>query len=190
MAVELAPLHGKQHVILPGIAVDGLHFRSQRRVQQASEEGGRRVGAGDADRDLACLEFRDRIHRYRVPDEYHGGLRTRRAQPVELDGVVARFLGAEQRFERRVVLNEPNHAAVLVGVVVEKIGGGHSAGARHVADDENRMARHVPAHIARERARQRVVAAACARAHHDRHRPAFVKVGDGVGLCLRRTGAD
>src|SRR3954467_7977298 len=83
---------------------------------------------------------------------HHGGLGARRAQPVEPDGVVARLLGAEQRLEWRVVLNEPDHGAVLVGIVVEKIRGGHAAGTRHVAHDHRRIARDVPAQEAGHRA--------------------------------------
>src|SRR6266478_1424318 len=135
-AVELAPFHGEKDVVLPGIAIDRLHFRAQHRVQQPGEKGRRRIGAGDADGDFACLEIRNRTHGHSVPDEDHGSLRARRAEPIELDGIVACLLGAEQRLERRVVLNKANDAAVLLGVVVEKIGGRHSASAGHISDDE------------------------------------------------------
>src|SRR5262249_4416575 len=171
MTIDLAPFHGKQDIVLPGIAIDGLHFRAEHRIQEPGEEGRRRIGTGDADGDFVCRKIRNRTYRHRVPDEDHGSLRARRAEPIELDGVVACLLRAEQRLKRRVVLNEANYAAIPLGIVVEKIGGRDPASAWHVSDDKYRIAGQVPAYVPRDHARERVVAASGARAHHDRHRP-------------------
>src|SRR5215472_12213507 len=57
-------------------------------------------------------------------------------RPIELDGVVACLLRAEQRLKWRVVLNKANHAAVPLGFVIEKIGGRDPASTWHVSDDK------------------------------------------------------
>jgi hypothetical protein len=33
MAVEFAPFHGEEHIVLTGIAIDGLHFCAEGCVQ-------------------------------------------------------------------------------------------------------------------------------------------------------------
>jgi hypothetical protein len=167
----------------------GFIFVPSVRVQQPGEKGRGRIGSGNADRDLACLEIGDRVDRYRVPEQHHGGLSTRGSQPVEPDGVVARLLGAEQRLEWRVVLNEPDHAAVLVGIVVEKIRGRDAARARHVAHDHGRVAWNVPAHVADDRARECVIPARRIRAHHHGDGFAFVEIDDRIGLRRRQARA-
>jgi hypothetical protein len=91
--------------------------------------------------------------------------------------------------KRRVVLNESDHAAVPVGIVVEKVRGRHSAGARHVAHDQSRVAWDVLAHVSGDRARERVVAARCIRTHHHRDGSALVEFGDDIGLRLRQACA-
>src|SRR5262249_38610763 len=106
-----------------------------------------------------------RTYRHRVPDEDHGSLRARRAEPIELDGVVACLLRAEQRLKWRVVLNKANHAAVPLGIVVEKIGGRDPASTWHVSDDKRRIAGYMPAYVPRDHARERVVAASGASTH-------------------------
>ena len=102
-----------------------------------------------------------------VPQQHHGDFEAGRAEPVEPGRVVTRLPGAEQRLERHIVLHHRHHAAVLLGIVIDVVQRGDAARARHVAHDEDRIARLVLADEASDDARQGVVAAAGRRADHE-----------------------
>src|SRR5207249_5648948 len=103
------------------------------------------------------------------------------AEPVEFGGVELRSARAEERIERRVALQQPDLGAVLLGAAEQGIGGGKPATTRHVAHNENRIAGQVLVEEARDRAGERVIAAARACAHRDGDSLAAVEVGDVVG---------
>ena len=125
-------------------------------------------------------------NRHRFPDQHHGGLDARRAEPVELPRIEPRLRRAEQRLERRIVLHEADHRAVALGGGIEIIGRGEPAGARHVAHDDGRMAGNVRADMAGNRPRQGVVAAGRAGGDDQRHRAAAVEIGDRIGRRRRQ----
>jgi hypothetical protein len=104
-----------------------------------------------------------------------------RADPVELERVVTRADGAEQRVHGDVVGERADGAAVAVGGGVDRRRRGEAARRRLVLCDEGRIARDMPAHVARQRAVVDVVTAAGAAADDQVDLPAFVEVLDGLG---------
>src|SRR5262249_19541064 len=75
--------------------------------------------------------------------------------------------------------------AVLGRDVVEKIGGAQAAGAGHVLRDDRRIARDVPAEVARDHASVGVVAAPGAIADNEGDVAAAVEIGERIGTRAR-----
>ena len=106
------------------------------------------------------------------------------AEPVELQRVEARALGAEQRRERHARMDEPDGGAVLRRLRIEIVGGEEPARARHALHDEVGLAGDVVAHVRGQEPRIFGVAAGDAGADQDADLLALVE-----GL-LRGPGAE
>src|SRR5262249_10236448 len=96
---------------------------------------------------------------------------------------------AEQRLEHHARRESGDRRAVLGGDVVEVVDRLEAAGARHVLRDELGVAGDMAAHMARERARIEVVAAAGAEADEERNRLAGIEVGFGRRRRYRQSKA-
>ena len=144
------------------------------------------AGAGAADDQLALEHVVERLHRRGVPGEAGADVVVGRADPVELQRVEPRALRRHQRLKRDRAVEGRDLGAVLRRRVVELVGEDQARGARHVLDDDVRIAGDVLAHVAGERARVQVVAAAGGEADADGDGLAAIEVGDGIlRRCLR-----
>ena len=83
----------------------------------------------------------------------------RAADPVELQRIEIRVRVLHEGEVGNVAADRAEHGAVLRRLVVEKIGRDQRAGARHVLDDEVRIAGNILAHVARDDPRPGVVVA-------------------------------
>ncbi len=103
------------------------------------------------------------------------------ADPGEFGGLEARRVVTHQRLERDGVHEGGHHRAVLRRDVVEPVGGGEPARAGHVLHDDVRIARDVPAKMARQHARIDVEAGRGFVADHDVDGLALVEIRNLVG---------
>ena len=103
------------------------------------------------------------------------------ADPAERDRIEIGAFAAEQPAQRDGAREHPDDAAVARQHVVELADQVEARGARLVAHDELRIARHVAGEIAADQPRIDVVGAARRIAEVERHALAFVEVGDVVG---------
>src|SRR5215510_6248617 len=128
------------------------------------------------------MRLRERVDRHSIPEHEQAGLHARCAEPVEFGGIEPRLTHTEQWIKRRLALQQADGGTVGLGAVEQRVGSSKPAAAGHVAHHNDRIAGQVPGEEACQRARERVIAAARARAHHDGHGLATIEVGDVVGV--------
>ena len=100
------------------------------------------------------------LHRRRVPGEAHRARLVHAADPVEFRCLELHRRHALQRRGGKAGVHHADDGAVLGRDVVEVVDGAHAAAAHHVLHHDVRIARNVPTHVAGERSRIDVVAAA------------------------------
>ena len=114
------------------VAGDHAEFRAEQRVEHLRHQRGVRGRAGSADDHLALGRLLDGLDRALVPGRADALLLADRADPVELERVVARADRAEQRVHGDVVGEGADGAAVAVGGGVDRRRRGEPAGRRLV----------------------------------------------------------
>ena len=159
------------------LQLDAEHVAHERRI-------GVGVGAGAfaADREAQLQRVLPGLDRRRVPGRAQRNLVGAAAEPGELGRIELHPGGADQRLDREAAAEGAEHRAVFRGHVVDVVGGVQAAGAGEVLDDEVRVAGKVPAHVAAERARIEVIAAAGGVADDDGDVLALVELGHGLRL--------
>jgi hypothetical protein len=95
---------------------------------------------------LPGLEIVDRLHRL-VPNAAGGDFRIEAAQPVELARIEPAAFRIDQRLDGVDRVGHADGEPIARRHGGEIAGGLQRAGARHVLDDDVRLARHVPPHV-------------------------------------------
>ena len=146
IAVDLAAVRSKPHLGQPRIAGDDLEVQPEQRDQHLGVHRRARRRSGGAERDLPALQVVDRLDRF-VPDAAGRDFRVEAAEPVELARVELAALRIDQRLDGVDRVRHADGEAVARRHGGEIAGRLQRAGARHVLDDDVRVARHVPRQV-------------------------------------------
>src|SRR6185436_8230405 len=160
--LHLAALQGEGDVVAAGIARDELQLRAEDTVECFRERVGVGIAAGTADEHLARVEILEAGDAGLAPCGADAHLIVGAADPAEIGALELRALLAEKRLEGDGAADGAEGAAVARRCLREPVGEAQAAGAFHVARNDGRIARQVPAHVPSEQPRVDVVAAAYA----------------------------
>ena len=166
-SAHLAALHREVDVVAAGIAGDDPELRADQRVHRLGIVDRAGGGAGRADHELPLHHVADRPNAGGVPGIHHvravGGV----ADPEEVAGIELDLAAAKRLMRGHVLHDGVQHGAVARRLRGEPVGRLQADRAGHVAGDDRRLARNVPADMARnEPCAQVVVAAGRGRDQH------------------------
>ena len=183
--VDLAALHGQEHVGRCRKAGDDLELHAEQCIERLRIGVGAGADAGVAHDQLRIVEILERLHLGGIGGDADIRLGRGRSEPGDLGRIEARSGGPGDRPQGRVARDDPHHAAVLGGEIVDVIGGHEAAGARHVLRHHRRIARQVLADVAGDHAAPQIVAAAGPET--DQHLHVLARKGGGaLRPCGRR----
>ena len=183
-ALHLAALDREVDLRRALVAAHDFELVAEHVIHQQREIDHGGAGRGGADDYFLGGELGDARNRHRVPHEGDVGLAVGAAEPDQLRGVELRARHQERR-GRDAVDRDADDGAVLGPLREELVGHHHAAGGRLVLHDDNWIAGDMIADVARDNAREQVVAAACGRADHKAQLLAFV---EGADIFLSRRG--
>ncbi len=135
---------------------------------------------GRADDHLPLEQIGRLFNRGRIVDVDDEVIDLGASDPVELHGIEADVRDLHHRRRRHRARRHPDHGAVARRDVEDVVGGDQRSRARHVLDDDVRVAGDVAWQMSRQKPRPHVVVAAAGRADHDPDLLALVEFVGGL----------